>query len=420
MRRRRTIAIPQSQASWSFALPALPGSLSAMPAAPVSPTTINVTSTRVITTAVSDTIFNVTGSVATAVQINGGGSLTRCEIRCNGLVSYAGVASPDGIKGVCTDVKVVDTNGTCGYGFIKCSFGGNCYATRCTIGFYITGTGITLPAGATLRAYDNNNFGFLMQELYSSTFSGLMYADYTGGTAGGGSATGWEIWQNCTDCDFAFVYSTRHAGYSAAINAANEIAANTQRIRVRALYGDGAGHVGDSDPGLTITGGVNDVTIDQLFIKNHTMGVTIGEYDYVSQIRRQSTVHIGTCDLLDHDYTGLRMEHTDGVTVDHMRLTNCGTIDPTNICKGALSIGRATAHYISPESYIETNCTGVNCPDVQILRGAGTKLPQYAVLVTASSRPAAGGSVTGTVEASSYSIAKVNNLAGGNFPVNVP
>ena len=235
-----------------------------MPVAPNTSTVINVTSPITISGTVTDVTYNVTGSMpnSTAITLTSTGRLERVRVNVNGN-AMNGIAG-----GTLKDVYVTGAD----YAGVASTrrFEGVVFATNSYVDFYLSGTGVTLPADAMLKSSNVKSFSFMTQDLYDSHFDGVMYS-FTPAGATPPEGTAFEAYSNTARNAFNIIISDKAPGYGLAIygsgttdNVFNEFA--------------GTGTLpADSDPGISIGGGAARNVIHKATIKAYTVGAIFGE-----------------------------------------------------------------------------------------------------------------------------------------------
>lgn len=353
--------------------------LSRRPAAPQNPATVSLSSPRTISGVVTDTVFDVTASMGTAVVVPAGARLERCVINCNGRAA-------NGVSGAGTVKDVLVTGATdSGFSGVR-NYEGCCRSSRNTKGFRLTGSGLTSPADCLLISDDDRDFGIYLRDLADSHFLGALAAINTGKTGGDPQATGIECWANVHDCEFNILISNANPGYGVAIYGSGTFNNTVKEILCLALDRGG-------DPALSIGGGAHDNTIDKMYADGYAVGCIMGEDVNPSPFNNR----VVRLEVRNSSYPAVifdRGAHHN--VVENAVLTNCGSAGADYL--GAISI---------------FNRGGAGIPhDNQVLglvqSGTQTR-PEYAVYLGAGT---SGNVVRGS--ATSWSVGKVKNDGSGN------
>ena len=181
-----------------------------MPVPPQSSTIINVTSPITISGTVTDVTYNVTGSMpnSTAISLGTTGRLERVRVNVNGNARN-GVTG-----GTLKDVYVTGAT----YANIASTrrFEGVVFATNNYLDFYLSGSGVTLPADAMIKSANVKKFSFYAKNLSDSHFDGpIVSVTPTGALPP--QATAFECWSNCQRNVFNIIISDKAPGYGLAI-----------------------------------------------------------------------------------------------------------------------------------------------------------------------------------------------------------
>jgi hypothetical protein len=235
-----------------------------MPVSPQSSTTINVTSPITISGTVTDVTYNVTGSMPNATAINLGttGRLERVRVNVNGNAM-------NGVSG--GTLKDVYVTGAAYAGVASARrFEGVVFATNNYVDFYLSGSGVTLPADAMIKSSNIRNFSFFAQNLSDSHFDGPMVSLAPAGAPP--SATAFECWSNCQRNLFNIIISDKAPGYGFAMYGADSV----DNV-VNEFLGTGTVGTGDSDPGISIGAGAARNVIHKATVRRYTVGVIFGE-----------------------------------------------------------------------------------------------------------------------------------------------
>lgn len=377
-------------------IPPPPTDITRMPGAPGSTglpvSNVTVTSPRTITGTVTDTNFVVPSSATfmqNALVMTEGSRLERVTVTTNGRVELSAIAGMN--VGALKDVSINALGAYTGASSIK-RFEGVVYATRGYHSILLSGTDVTLAPDALIRTFDGDKTGSTAVHLARADLAGTIFVDASGNTSRDPSATGFRVWEDTQNATFNYIVAKRMPGYSAAVVRASS--APVSDVTVNVLDADAAGGF-DGDPGLVITGGTIRTTIGQAIVRNHTLCVTIGEYDFASQVQQEQNVSIGALLAENCRYGGLRSEYGDGLDIGALKLVNTGTVQ-TSVMEASLQIGRSNPHGFGPSAFTNVNIRGLD-------QSGTTLIPDYAVYVAAGSS----GSITG--RASSWRVAKVRN-----------
>jgi len=235
-----------------------------MPKPPRSSTVIEVRSPLTISGTVTDVTYNVTGSMpdATAIDLGETGRLERVRVNVNGNAKN-GVGG-----GTLEDVYVTGAT----YAGVASTrrFEGVVFATNNYVDFYLSGSGVTLPADAMIKSTNVKNFSFLGENLSDSHFDGAFVSSSPAGIAA--EATAFECWSNCQRNVFNIIISDKAPGYGLAI-----YGAETVDNVVNEFLGTGTAGSGDSDPGISIGGGAARNVIHKATVRRYTVGVVLCE-----------------------------------------------------------------------------------------------------------------------------------------------
>jgi len=235
-----------------------------MPVPPQSSTMINVTSPITISSTVTDVTYNVTGSMpnATAITLGTSGRLERVRVNVNGN-AMNGVGG-----GTLKDVYVTGAT----YAGVASTrrFEGVVFATNNYVDFYLSGSGVTLPADAMIKSSNVINFSFLAKNLSDSKFDGPIVSLAPAGAPP--SATAFECWGSCQRNLFNIIISDKAPGYGLAIYGTDSV----DNV-VNEFLGHGNVGSGDSDPGISIGGGAARNVIHKATVRRYTAGVVFGE-----------------------------------------------------------------------------------------------------------------------------------------------
>ncbi len=257
---------PPPDAATPDAPPSQPGGAASvdttrMPVPPQSSKVINITSPITISGTVTDVTYNVTGSMtsSTAITLGSTGRLERVRVNVNGN-AYIGVSG-----GTLKDVYV---SGGIYAGIASTRrFEGVVFGTNSYRDFYLSGSGVTMPADAMIKSANVKKFSFYARNLTDSKFDGpIVSVTPTSGTLPP-QATAFECWSNCQRNLFNIIISDRAPGYGLAIygssadNVVNEFL--------------GIGNLGD--PGVSIGGGAARNVIHKATVKRYTVGAIFGE-----------------------------------------------------------------------------------------------------------------------------------------------
>jgi hypothetical protein len=235
-----------------------------MPVPPRSSTVIDVTSPITISGTVTDVTYNVTGSMpdATAIDLGSTGRLERVRVNVNGN-AMNGIGG-----GTLKDVYV--TGATYAGAASTRSFEGVVFATNNYVDFYLSGSGVKLPADAMIKSANKINFSFLARNLTDSRFDGPIVSVAQPGAPP--EATAFECWSNCQRNVFNTIIADRAPGYGLAIYGADSV----DNV-VHEFLGVGTAGSGDSDPGISIGAGAARNVIHKATIRRYTVGVVFGE-----------------------------------------------------------------------------------------------------------------------------------------------
>ena len=235
-----------------------------MPVPPQSSTVINVTSPITISGTVTDVTYNVTGSMpnSTAISLGSTGRLERVRVNVNGN-AMNGVGG-----GTLKDVYVTGAT----YAGVASTrrFEGVVFATNNYVDFYLSGSGVTLPADAMIKSSNLINFSFLAQNLADSKFDGPIVSLAAAGAPP--AATAFECWGSCQRNLFNIIISNKAPGYGLAIYGTSSV----DNV-VNEFLGNGNAGTGDSDPGISIGAGATRNVIHKATVKRYTVGVVFGE-----------------------------------------------------------------------------------------------------------------------------------------------
>jgi hypothetical protein len=288
-----------------------------MPVPPQSSKIINVTSPIKISGTVTDVTYNVTGSMpsSAAITLGTSGRLERVRVNVNGR-AMNGV-----VGGTLKDVYVTGAT----YAGIAStrSFDGVVFSTNNYVDFYLSGSGVKLPANAMIKSANVRKFSFMAKALSDSRFDGPIVSVATSGIAK--QATSFECWSGCRRNLFNIIISDRAPGYGMAIYGADS-ADNV----VNEFLATGVAGTGDSDPGISIGGGAARNVIHKATVRRYTVGVIFGEdvdpspHDNVVHTLIASDVRYG-CVYMDRGAYNNIVGDIGGTTC-----TNAGGADSTH------------------------------------------------------------------------------------------
>jgi hypothetical protein len=233
-----------------------------MPVPPQSSTVINLTAPITISGTVTDVTYNVTGSMpsSTAINLGSTGRLERVRVNVNGNAM-------NGVGG--GTVKNVYVTGATYAGFASTRrFEGVVFGTNNYVDFYLSGSGVQLPADAMIKSSNTVNRSFLAKNLADSSFIGpFVSLTPPGGTAQASAFV-------CASCQrnlFNIVIAIKAPGYGLAI-----YGSSTVDNVVNEFLGEG-NWPGNSDPGISIGGGANRNVINKATVRRYTVGLVFGE-----------------------------------------------------------------------------------------------------------------------------------------------
>jgi hypothetical protein len=251
-----------------------------------------------------------------------------------------GVHVGTGRELIARNVWTRDTRGGGGgYGFVvdgalMCSA---CDAQGADYGFFVRGgadpkttiSGTSSRNGIGLRIHgqgggwvptfvsrDDDRFGVLFDRGASHWKLGRIVTSDAGRTARRTTATGLEFWRDNAHNTIDSLVSNGNPGYALAFGY------NATHNRVRVLSADGAGAL-DSDPGITLTGGASHNIIDRATVRNHSVGLRIGEDNTTLNIgNRFGSLFVENC-----AWSGIRIEYGTGNRIETATLVNNSTAD---------------------------------------------------------------------------------------------
>jgi hypothetical protein len=234
-----------------------------MPVPPQSSTVINVTAPITITGTVTDVTYNVTGSMPSATAINLGttGRLERVRVNVNGN-AMNGIGG-----GTLKDVYV--TGATYAGAASTRRFEGVVFGTNNYVDFYLSGSGVQLPADAMIKSANKINFSFLARNLSDSSFDGPIVSLAAAGAPP--EATAFQFWSNSQRNVFNIIIADKAPGYGLAI-----YGVDTVDNVVNEFLGTGP-VAGDSDPGISIGAGAARNVVHKATVRRYTVGVVFGE-----------------------------------------------------------------------------------------------------------------------------------------------
>jgi hypothetical protein len=186
-------------------------------------------------------------------------------------------------------------------------------SSRNGIGFLIHG-----KAGGSIPRFtsrDDNRFGILLDDGASHWRLGKIVTNYTGQSVREPTATGFEFWSGNRFNTIDSLVSNGNPGYALAFG---HFVSNN---RIRSVYADGAGAF-DTDPGITLTAGASFNRIDNAVVKNHSVGIRIGEDNTTpNNGNRFGSVYVENC-----NWSGIRFEYGSGNRIDAATLVNNSTV----------------------------------------------------------------------------------------------
>lgn len=185
-------------------------------------------------------------------------------------------------------------------------------SSRNGIGFVIRGMSGGFVPRFTSR--DDDRFGILFESGASHWRLGTIMTSYEGRSAREPTATGLEFWSGNTYNTIESLVSNANPGYALAFGH------NASHNRIRLVYADGADAF-DTDPGITLTAGASYNTIDRATVKNHSVGVRIGEDDPTPN----NGNHFGSVYVENCAYAGIRIEYGFANQIDRATLVNDST-----------------------------------------------------------------------------------------------
>jgi hypothetical protein len=148
-------------------------------------------------------------------------------------------------------------------------FEGVVFGTNSYVDFYLSGTGVTMPADAMIKSLNVPNFSFMAQTLYDGPFDGALVS--LGTTGSPNEATAFECWGSCARNAFNIIIANKAPGYGLAIYGTESV----DNV-INEFLGDGT-IPGDSDPGISIGAGAARNVIHKATVRRYTVGVIFGE-----------------------------------------------------------------------------------------------------------------------------------------------